>query len=176
MSEQPAGVLTSVVGVQDRPRGGSALPAGHVESVDDEFGADVVGDRPADDPSGPGIHDRAAIDPAVGSSVLSDVGEPEPIRAIGMELALDQVVMGCRGRDMSLLATVTHALELVFAHEPSDPLPSAGKAHVKCEFGMNPRRPIGSPRHHMDLTDREHQLPISQLPAARLSVLPLIEA
>ena len=40
------------VGVQDRSGLGLAVPAGHLQGVDDQLGAHVVGDRPADDPAG----------------------------------------------------------------------------------------------------------------------------
>jgi len=132
--------------MQDRPRGGAALPAGHVEGVDDELGPDVIGDRPPDDLAGPRVHDRAAVNPAITGPVLGDVGEPESIGAAGLELALDQIVMGCRGRDMSPFAAVTHTLEPVIAHEASNPLAAAGKAHAEFEFGMNPRGSIHPPR------------------------------
>jgi hypothetical protein len=40
--------LRPVVGVNGRA-GGLAAQAGHLERVDDELGAEVIGDRPADD-------------------------------------------------------------------------------------------------------------------------------
>ena len=114
VAEQPAGVLTPAVGMQDRSRSGPALPTSHVERVDHEFCSDVISDRPAHDPSGPGVHYRAAVVPAISGAVLGDVGEPQPVRAVGMKLAFDQIIMGCSSRDMAPFAAVTHALKAVF--------------------------------------------------------------
>lgn len=83
--EQPRGVLRAAVGVDDRAGLWAALPADHLEGVDEELGADVVGDGPADDPSGERVDDGAAVNPAVGGAVLGDVGEPDPVGSLGAE-------------------------------------------------------------------------------------------
>jgi hypothetical protein len=43
--------LAALVGVPDQPGVGPAVRQCHLQSVDDEFLADVVGDAPADDPA-----------------------------------------------------------------------------------------------------------------------------
>ena len=68
LPERPGRVLRAVIGMQDRRRVaglfvGLAADDGHAERVDDEFGAHVLGDRPADDQAGVGVHDRGAVQP-----------------------------------------------------------------------------------------------------------------
>jgi hypothetical protein len=66
--------------------------SGHVDGVGDEFGAPVVRDRPAHHPSAPRVdHDRQ-VDPSLAGAVLGDVLHPQPIRAVGTELAMHQII------------------------------------------------------------------------------------
>ena len=53
--------------------GWPAAPDGHLDGVDDELGADVIGDRPAHDPAGPGVEHDGEVDPALTGGVLGDV-------------------------------------------------------------------------------------------------------
>lgn len=46
------------------------------ERVGDEFGAHVLGDGPADDEPGIGVHDGRAINLAFRGGVLSDIRDP----------------------------------------------------------------------------------------------------
>ena len=57
VAEEPRRVSRAPVRVHDRAGLGSALPAGHLQGVDDELGADVVRDRPAHDTAGVGVDD-----------------------------------------------------------------------------------------------------------------------
>ena len=91
LSEHPGRVLAAVIGMGDGAVGATPQ-AGHLEGVDDELGAEVVGDRPADDPSGPGVDDDGEVDPALAGAVLGDVLHPQPVRAVGAELAVHQIV------------------------------------------------------------------------------------
>lgn len=68
------------------------MPTGHVQGVDDELGAQVVSDRPAHAPSGVDIDHRGAVHPALAGAVLINVGDPQPVRGIGAEPALDVVL------------------------------------------------------------------------------------
>ncbi len=62
---------------------GVAPPAGHVQGVYDQFGAQVIGDGPADREAGEHVdHDRA-VDPALAGAVLGDVGDPQLVRGVG---------------------------------------------------------------------------------------------
>ena len=63
VAEDPTGVLTlprsecTIV-----PGCGLAAPGGHLQGVDDQLGAHVVGDRPAHDAAGEHVEDGAAVD------------------------------------------------------------------------------------------------------------------
>jgi hypothetical protein len=86
------------VGVHHGAGGGAAPPAGHLEGVDDQFGAHVVGDRPADDGAAEDVEDGGAVDLALDRGVLGDVGDPQPVGGVGDEPPLHQVVVDRRGR------------------------------------------------------------------------------
>jgi hypothetical protein len=74
---------------------GRWLPLGdrHVEGVQDQFGAQVLGHRPAHHPAGVGVQDDRQVQPALAGALLGDVGRPEPIRRWWGEVPLDQI--GC---------------------------------------------------------------------------------
>jgi len=66
----------------------------HPERVDDEFGALVVVDRPADDFTREGVDDRSAVDLPFSGGVFGDVGTPDLVRALDDEVPVDQVEVG----------------------------------------------------------------------------------
>ena len=73
----------------DRGRSGARLgrpaaapPDGHLQGVDDELGADVIGDRPADHPPAPGVDHDGQIDLAVGGGMFGDVAHPQPVGSV----------------------------------------------------------------------------------------------
>ena len=116
----------------DDGAGRFALPASHLQGIDDEFGTDVVGDRPTDDTSGPGVDDRAAVDPAVGGAMLRDVGEPDTIWPIGTELALHEVIV--RGRQAAgtlVFPLMRDAVQARLAHQAGDPFASDPDSHAE---------------------------------------------
>jgi len=77
--------------VHDRAGLGPAPPGRHLQGVDGEFGADVVGDRPAHDGAAEHVEHGAAVDLPGPGWMLGDVGAPQSVRAIGEETALDSV-------------------------------------------------------------------------------------
>lgn len=117
VTEHPGRVLGASIRVDDGAIR-AELPAGHLLGVDDQFGADVVGDRPAHDLATERVDDRAAVDPSVRRAMLGDVGEPDPVRRFGGEPPLDQVVMGGHVRAMPPLAAVADPVDAGAAHQP----------------------------------------------------------
>jgi len=112
-ASSPGCVLAAVIGVQHGTAGcWFAAPAGHVQGIDDEFGAQVIGDGPAHHPAGVHIQHYGAIQPALAGVVLGDVGHPQPVRPVRGELAVHQVrvfksgLLGRAGR--STCADATH--------------------------------------------------------------------
>ena len=75
---------------------GSAAPAGHLQGVDDQLGAQVVGDRPPDNGAAEDVEDRGAVDLALGGGVFGDVGQPQPVKVVGGEGAFNEVVVDRR--------------------------------------------------------------------------------
>jgi hypothetical protein len=69
-----------MIAVMDRPRSGSPVPDRHLQRVDDQFGAQVVGHCPTDDAAAEAVDDDRQIEPALGGGVLGDVGDVEPVR------------------------------------------------------------------------------------------------
>ena len=79
-AERERDVLRALVGVMDESWLGSAAVDGHLEGVDDELGAEVVGDRPADDPARVAVEHDRDVEPALPGAHVADVGDPEPVR------------------------------------------------------------------------------------------------
>ena len=91
-----------------------------------EFAAQMIGHRPADDLATPQIHDQRQIHPALGGRHISDVLEPDLIRAGGRR-SLGQPV----GRDGLVVVAVGGAghktrlglrPQAMFVHQPGDPV------------------------------------------------------
>jgi len=78
--------LGAVVGMIHDTGGGSASPQRGLQGVDDEFGAQVVGDGVAHDQPRPRIDHHRDIDPALPGGMLGDVGHPQLVRTIRIEL------------------------------------------------------------------------------------------
>jgi hypothetical protein len=70
-----------------------ALPGRHLDRVSDELGANVIRDRPVHDASRPGIDDHSEVDLATSGGVFGDVHTPQPVRAVGIEGPVDEVVV-----------------------------------------------------------------------------------
>ena len=67
-------------------------PGGHLQGVDDQLGADVIGNGPADDAAAPCVEDDGDVHLALGRGVLGDVADPQAVRALDGELAVHQVL------------------------------------------------------------------------------------
>ena len=96
----------------------------------------------------PGIQDYGDVQEARPGRQVGDVGYPEPIRALGTEVALNQIgSKNCRtiphGGGGPLAPT--HAPQAFFAHQTSDPLAADVRALGR-QLGVDPRRPVGTAR------------------------------
>jgi hypothetical protein len=77
-----------------------------------------------------------------------DNGDPQPVRPLDGELALDQVTAGLRGGVTDGAATASAPVETLdanLAHEPSDPLEIHLKPQPERQFGVDPRRTVRFP-------------------------------
>ena len=81
-----AGILDAAVGVVDQAgRCDLAFGERHVEGRDGEFGAQVIGQCPAYDPSTEGIQDNSEIDEAFTETDIGDVRHPELVDGSGLQ-------------------------------------------------------------------------------------------
>ncbi len=143
---------------------GSALPAGHLQGVDDELGADVIGDGPAHDAPAVGVDHCAAVDPPVAGAVLGDVGEPHPVGGVGGEDATHQVLVRRRCRPVAALTGVAHPPQGCLAHQAGDAFAPARDPEPEAQLGMYPWSAVGAAGVGMDAFDRGGQLGIRNSP------------
>jgi len=152
----------------------------HRERVDDELGLEVVAHRPADDLAGVHVHHHAEEQVALERRHVGDVGEPEPVRPLGDELALDQVGSGRRLRvgdgRARLLAAPGDALDAEVAHQPGDPLAPDADLVVLTQLVGDPDRAVGLVRAVIDRDDQLLQLLIAQVPQTPSAPPPGVEA
>ena len=138
--------LPALVGVVHEPGVGAAARDGHLERVDDELGAQVVGDRPADDPAAVAVHHGGQVQPALPGPDVGDVGRPQAIARDRVEVALDQVRGGPHALDADRRLAAS-ALDLPgqagAAHQPLDALATDTDAVLEAQLGVHARRPIG---------------------------------
>ena len=66
-------------------------PQAHLEGVEGQIGAQAGGDLPAHDAAGEHVEDEGDVDPAGEGAHIGDIGDPQLVRRVGAELALDQV-------------------------------------------------------------------------------------
>jgi hypothetical protein len=156
-------------------------PARHVQRVDNELGAEVVGDRVADDLPVPGVDHHRQIDPALVAGVLGDVGHPQPVRVVWGELAGYQIVVGYRCRvaaGESPTAPAGDALEVLGSHQSFHSLAADSNVETQPELCVHSWRAVGATRATVDVPDRGPQLVVLAVPLARVDLgrSPLVEA
>src|SRR4051794_35672348 len=69
----------------------AALAERHLQGVEDEVGADVSGELPADDHPAVRVEHEGEEDQAFPAAQVGDVGDPELVRARRSEVALDEI-------------------------------------------------------------------------------------
>ena len=175
LAEGDRGVLRSLVGMVDHAVG-PALPEGHVEGIEHEPCAQVVGHGPADHAAAEGIqHDGEEEEPGPGGDV-GDVGAPKPIGCVGGEGALDQVRRraGARiPRRRSRPLASADAPQARTAHQSGDPLAAHSAASID-EIGVDAGSTIGASRNAMNLADAIEQRPIALGAGRRRPDLPRV--
>ena len=124
--------------------GWAPSPDGHLEGVDDELGAHVIGDRPAHHAPGEGVEDHGQVGLAVLGRVLGDVHHPEAVGLGGIEGPLDQVV-GRLGIEIppraASPAAPVDAGDSGLAHQALDPFARAAQVVAEFELGVDPGQP-----------------------------------
>ena len=74
-----------------------AGPKTHVQGVQGQVDAQRGRDLPAHDPAAEDIEDEGAVDPAGERPHIRNVGDPQPVRAVGGGGTVDQILPGVRG-------------------------------------------------------------------------------
>ena len=147
MCRRPSSCIARVQGVVIGVRnalvlGRASPPDGHLHSVDDELGADVVGDRPTHDPTAPRVDDDAQVELGFVGGMLGYVHHPQAVWALDVELTLHEIIGRCGigvapGAAPPLAPVDAHDAGL--AHEPLDALAGAGDAGTETQIGVDPR-------------------------------------
>ena len=88
-----AGVLRAAIRVVDQLDVGAAaaLTERHFERVEDEGGAHVRGELPADDLAAAGVDHEREEDEPFPTAQVRQIGDPELVRASRREVALDEI-------------------------------------------------------------------------------------
>src|ERR1700710_3082501 len=121
--------------------------------------------RPADDPAAVQVHDGCQIEPSLIGLDVGDVGEPDPVRRGGSEVAVEQV----RG-DRKVVTAVggPHPArpchdgpDTVMAHQPLNTT-AAPPTALSLQLGMDARAAIASACVAMDLLDVVNDLTVGR--------------
>jgi hypothetical protein len=126
-----------------------------LERVDDELGAEVVLERPADDAAAVAVDDHAEVEPALPRAQVGDVRDPEPVRCRRLEVALDEIIRDTHSRDTNrrpAAAPFDRAADARLSHQPLDALTTDGEA-VGAQVPVDARRAVGATAESVQLTD-----------------------
>jgi hypothetical protein len=152
---------------QTRPRA-TALD-GHGQGGDCEFGAHMIAHRPADHFPGEQVEDHGQVQPALTSRNVGDIRQPDLIRLLGREIAIEQVF---RHRQRMIAIGRAHTIaprrvspDAMSAHHPLDPF-TADILALGTQFGVDARCPIAAPVISMNPPDIGQQLTIGDLARA----------
>ena len=85
--------------------------------------------------------------------MLRDLGAPQPVRCIGDEPPLHQVLMDRRRWSVPLLAGSADTDEAEDAHESGDAFAAHPHAAPEPQLEPDPRRAMGRPRGGVDVAD-----------------------
>ena len=86
-----AQVLTASVRMVNEANSWSSTDQRHLQRVGGQFSAQVIGERPAHDPSAERIQDDGQVQPALPRADVGDVREPDAVGRSRVEVASHQV-------------------------------------------------------------------------------------
>jgi hypothetical protein len=136
--------LRAAVAVEDRIGSGEACVDGHLQSVDDQRGAHVRCELPADDHAGGQVDHGREVEPALAGLEVGDVtDEPGAGRAAGGEVSSDQVGRLDRilaGHGGAFVGAWLHRFEAEFAHQVRNQ-PEAALVALTVELCGDPPAP-----------------------------------
>jgi hypothetical protein len=125
--------LAAAVAVEDQPGSGAAGLERLLQGVGDQPGAQVAGQRPADDAARAEVDDHREVEPAGGDRHKGDVPRPDPIGTVGQFLSFEEIGRGLVGAAIAGARHVGLGLdgfEPAFGHDAADPGGGAGDAVI----------------------------------------------
>ncbi len=174
--ERDRGVLRALVAVMNHPVH-TAPPEGHVQRVQDQFGAQVGGHRPADHPAAEGVQHHRHVQKPRPRPDIGDVSHPQLIGFGGVEVPIDQIR---RHAGSALLARgglrrtpAAGAGDAGLAHQPPDPLRPDPLAFL-AQLGVDARAPVHFVVAAPDLLDPLGQLRIAARSRRGLAAQPCV--
>lgn len=138
-AELDGGVLAALVRVVNDFVSVALLDC-HLERIDDKFGAQVIGHRPADHSTTVRVEDHRKVGVTCRGGYVGDVSHPQLVESVRFEVPIDEIrcgtvgIFSCRGRRRLAPA---HTLEAGFTHKPGDAL-SADTFTEGLEFSVDP--------------------------------------
>ncbi len=156
---------------------------GHLEGVEDEVGAEVIGDLPADDRPRVHVEDERHIQPARPRRHVRDVGDPQLVGSLRDEVAVDEVwgpVRAVVGDGRVALLASDHATDAHLGHQPLHGAPG-DRVPLAAEFLVDPPGPVAGvvrdPRRaDLDLVDLVGDRPSRRRPDLAGIERPLTQA
>ncbi len=122
-----------------------ALCHGHLQRIEHELGAQVVGHGPAHHPTAPGVHHDRQVEEARGGRDEGDVPDPEPVRTFCREVPVDKIRsrpgVSIRPGRHRATASMARANKASTAHQASDPLAAMSLAQ-RPQGSMNSGRAV----------------------------------
>ncbi len=155
------------------------LPNGHLQRVQHELSAQVVGHGPANDLAAPGVENNGQVEKSGRGRDVGDVGHPELVPSLGCEVAIHQIrcrahILIASRRDGTAL-TMTGTDQASFTHQAGNPLASM-PSPVCPKLGMNTGRAIELPRTGVDGHDPLEQSSVGLCMRRRWAVAPSVIA
>jgi hypothetical protein len=144
------------------------------ECINDELRAYVISDRPSNDKSGIGIHDRCAIQFPLSCRMLCNICQPQLVRRLDGEAALDQILLGCRSGRAAVASAPLEPLQTGLAHQSGDPLVVHRQPETKRQLGVHSRPAVCPARISVRFFNVFEQQRIRLVPRAGWTAQPVV--
>ena len=181
-AERDRRVLTAAVGVVDDPLAGPTLSDSHLERSGDQRRVGDRAHRPAHDPPREAVQHAGEVQHALAGRDLLHVRAPQLVRAVGLEVALDEIRPDLHPVDAKCAVGVAaalgghvRALDALHAHQPLDPLVVDLTAPTP-QLGVHATGPVGPVALRVHTTDLLDQRRVGECPLGRRTPRPGVVA
>ena len=165
--------------MMDQPRRRTPESERHLERVDDQLGAEMVGHRPADDPPREQVLDVREVHEPLPRRDVGDVRRPRLVRALGAKITLEQVRSDPDSAQPDRRAPALARQkpgDTGRSHQPLRALSSNTDVVLKPQLGVDPPGAIGTVRVGMDRLDLLDQPRVTQRPVRGRATPSVMEA